>query len=258
MGYQTLKRRRDGRDVVHLTLNRPDKRNAISARMQDELTDFAHTIDSDTRAVVLSGAGDIFCTGGDLDWMREQIKADRATRIVEARRLADMLAALNAMPVPLIARVQGAAYGGGVGLICVCDVVIAASDAEFGLTETRLGLIPATVAPYVVARMGEGNARRVMLSARLFGADEARAHGIVSRVVGPDALDEAVEAEVKACLTVAPGAVGATKALIRSLGPVIDDAVITATIERLADTWEGEEATAGIDAFFTKTPPPWK
>ena len=151
----------------------------------------------------------------------------------------------------------GPGFGGGVGLACVCDVTLAAEDTRFGLTETRLGLIPATIGPYVLARMGEGRARRVFMSARIFGAAEAAELGIVAKAVPADGLDAAVEAEIAPYLSVAPGAVGAAKALARSLGPRIDAAVIDDTIRRLADVWETEEARHGIAAFLDKTSPRW-
>lgn len=257
MSYQTLKLRIDARGVAYVALNRPEKRNALSAQMIEELTDLAKTTgaSADVRAMVLTGEGSTFCAGGDLDWMMAQIKADRKTRMAEARKLAEMLNALNEMPTPLIGAVHGGAYGGGVGMACVCDVTLAAPDAKFGLTETRLGLIPATISPYVLARMGEGRARQVFMSARLFGAGEARDLGVVSKVASD--LDAAVEAEIAPYLAVAPGAVGAAKSLCRSLGPAITDTVIDQTIERLADTWETEEAKKGIAAFLEKRPAPW-
>ncbi len=259
MTYETLDIRTDERGVVYVALNVPDKRNALSARMIADLTDMAHTIgaETSTRAVVLSGAGKVFCAGGDLNWMKAQIEADRQTRMAEARKLAEMLNALNEMPSPLIGRIHGGAFGGGVGMACVCDVAIADEATRFGLTETRLGLIPATIGPYVLARMGEGNARRVFMSARLFGAAEAVDLGILAKSVASEDLDDAVEAEVAPYLSVAPEAVGAAKALARALGPRIDADVIDDTIRRLADTWEGEEAEHGISAFLGKTKPRW-
>ncbi|MFD1343125.1 crotonase/enoyl-CoA hydratase family protein [Litorisediminicola beolgyonensis] len=259
MTYETLDLARDDRGVVTVTLNLPETRNAMSGAMIAELTDLAGALgdDGSMRAVVLAGAGKVFCAGGDLTWMKAQIAADRATRIREATKLAQMLRALNEMPKPLIGKLHGAALGGGVGLACVCDVALAATGTRFGLTETRLGLIPATIGPYVLARMGEGRARRVFMSARLFEAEEAAELGIIARAVPPEDLDDAIEAEVLPYLSVAPKAVGAAKALARSLGPRIDDAVIEDTIRRLADTWEGEEAAHGIGAFLDKTPPRW-
>ena len=130
MNYETLLVDKDKRGVVSLTLNRPEKRNALSAKMIDELTNFAASLTSDIRVTVIQGAGNLFCAGGDLEWMHEQINADRSTRLVQARKLAFMLKALNELPVPLIAKVHGAAYGGGVGLACVCDYVISNSNVK--------------------------------------------------------------------------------------------------------------------------------
>lgn len=259
MSYETLDITLDDRGVAYVTLNLPEKRNALSAQMIADLTDIAQTLGAkdDTRAIVLSGAGKVFCAGGDLTWMKAQIEADRPTRMVEARKLAEMLQALNEMPTPLIGRIHGGAFGGGVGMACVCDVAIADMSTKFGLTETRLGLIPATIGPYVLARMGEGNARRVFMSARLFDASEAADLGVVAKAVSAEELDAAVEAEVVPYLSVAPRAVGAAKSLARSLGPRIDAEVIDATIERLADTWEGEEADHGISCFLSKSKARW-
>ena len=259
MSYDTLEVRIDDRGVAYVTLNLPDQRNALSAAMISELTHAARALggSKDVRAVVLSGAGKVFCAGGDLNWMTAQIKADRATRMAEARKLALMLKALNEMPKPLIGRIHGAAMGGGIGLACVCDSAIADEATRFCLTETRLGLIPATIGPYVIARMGEGKARRVFMSARLFDAAEAHELGIIARRVSGAALDEAVEAEVAPYLSVAPNAVAAAKAHARSLGSKIDEAVIEDSIQRLADTWEGEEAAHGVAAFLNKEDPDW-
>ncbi|MFL2785531.1 MAG: crotonase/enoyl-CoA hydratase family protein [Paracoccaceae bacterium] len=257
--FTTISTDIDARGVVYLNLNRPEKKNALSALMISELTEFAGSIANETaaRVVVLRGAGDVFCAGGDLDWMKAQINADRAGRMAEARKLAHMLQALNELPLPLIGAVHGGAFGGGVGMACVCDVVIAESGTKFGLTETRLGLIPATISPYVIAQMGEGKARRVFMSARIFSAAEAQALDLIADQMPAAQLEARIEAEIAPYLKVAPGAVGASKALARALGPKIDDAVIEETVKRLADTWEGHEAKAGIDAFLNKTAPPW-
>ena len=169
-----------------------------------------------------------------------------------------MLGALNGLPQPLIGRVNGQAYGGGMGMMSVCDVAIAVDHAKFGFTETRLGLVPATISPYVIARMGEGPARRVFMSARLFGADEAVALGLAAKAVPMAELDAAVEAEVKPYLSTAPGAVARSKRLARMLGPKLDEATIERTIEALADAWEDPEAHEGVAAFFEKRPPAFK
>ena len=207
--------------------------------------------------MVLTGAGPSFCAGGDLDWMRAQFAATREGRMAEARRLAGMLGALDTLPKPLVGRVNGAAFGGGVGLMSVCDAVVAVEGARFALTETRLGIIPATIAPYVIARLGEGRARAVFFSGRAFDAAEARDLGLVTRVVPADGLDAAVEAEVAPYFATAPGAVARAKRLARSLGAPIDDGVVEATVTALADAWETAEAREGIAAFLEKRPPPW-
>ena len=255
MNFETLLIDQDKRGVVSLTLNRPEKRNALSAKMIDELTDFAVSLTSDIRIVIIQGAGSLFCAGGDLEWMHAQIKADRTTRITAAKKLASMLKALNELPVPLIAKVHGAAYGGGVGLACVCDFVISCSNVKFGFTETRLGLIPSTIGPYVVGKMGEAKAREVFMSAKIFSELDAKSLNIVSEI--SDDLDQSVEDQINSYLKTAPKAVSEAKALVRSLGATIDDKVIEQTIEQLADIWEGEEARHGIEAFFSKTKPRW-
>ena len=216
MNYETLLVNKDERGVVSLTLNRPDKRNALSAKMIDELTNFAISLPSDVRVTVIQGAGNLFCAGGDLEWMNAQIKADRSTRIAEARKLAYMLKALNELPVPLIAKVHGAAYGGGVGLACVCDYVIASSNVKFGFTETRLGLIPSTIGPYVVGKMGQAKAREVFMSGNIFSELDAKNLNIVSEISND--LDQSVEEHIVPYLKAAPKAVSEAKALVRSLG----------------------------------------
>ncbi|WP_298846664.1 crotonase/enoyl-CoA hydratase family protein [uncultured Ruegeria sp.] len=249
----------DARGVATLTLNRAEKHNAMSGQMIAELTEAASRLGQDdgVRVVVLAAAGKSFCAGGDLGWMQDQMAADKATRFVEARKLAEMLQALNTMPKPLIGALQGNAFGGGVGMAAVCDVAIGVDSLKMGLTETRLGLIPATIGPYVIARMGEARARRVFMSARLFDATEAVDLGLLTKTVSADRLLEAVEDEIRPYLSCAPGAVASAKALVQSLGPRIDDTVIDQTISELVERWETEEAREGIAAFFEKRKPVW-
>ena len=259
MMYETLRIEQDGRGVTRLMLNRPEKHNALSARMIADLTDAAGALgrDPSVRVIVLTGVGESFCAGGDLGWMRDQMAADSATRAREATKLAMMLHALNTCPKPVIGRVQGNAFGGGVGLMAVCDVAIGVSGSRFGLTETRLGLIPATIGPYVLARMGEAMARRVFMSARLFGAEEAVTLGLLAKAAPPGDLDAAIEAEVAPYLACAPGAVAEAKGLARSLGPRIDESLIALSIEALVARWESAEAEEGIAAFFGKRAASW-
>ncbi|MRX50318.1 crotonase/enoyl-CoA hydratase family protein [Paracoccus sp. S-4012] len=256
---ETIRIDTDARGVATLWLARADKHNALSAAMMDELTEAAATLGADpaVRVVVLAAEGKSFCAGGDLGWMQEQMRADAATRRAGAERLAGMLNALNEMPKPLIGRVHGNAFGGGVGMMSVCDVAVGVHGARFGFTETKLGLIPATIGPYVLARMGEDKARRVFMSARLFDAAEAVRLNLLAAVVNAGDLDAAVEDEVAPYLSVAPGAVAEAKRLARALGPRIDAEVIAHSIGRLIAVWEGEEAAEGIAAFFEKRPPAW-
>ena len=254
MSFSCLRLETDARGVATLTLARPEKHNAFSGEMIDELASAAKIIAEDpgVRVCLLRADGASFCAGADLRWMSAQLDADRQQRMAEARKLAMMLNALNTSPKPLVARVQGNVFGGGVGLLATCDVVIASEEVRLGLTETRLGLIPATISPYVAARIGEPGARRVALSGRLFDAREGEHLGLISKVVAAEKLDDAVEAEIGHLMSAKPQASAATKMLFRGLGPTIDEAVIERTITRLADQWETDEAKEGIRAFLDK------
>jgi methylglutaconyl-CoA hydratase len=256
---ETIRVETDARGVATLWLARPEKHNALSSEMIGEITEAAAALGGDpaVRVVVLAGEGRSFCAGGDLGWMKAQMGADPGTRAREARKLAEMLRALDTLPKPLIGRVHGNAFGGGVGMASVCDVAIGTGAVKMGLTEVKLGLIPATIGPYVVARMGAAKARRVFFSGRLFGADEAVGLGLLARAVPEAELDAAVEAEVVPYLAAAPGAVVAAKALVRELGPAIDDGAIDDTVAALVRVWEGGEAPEGIAAFFEKRAPRW-
>jgi len=250
---------RDDRGVAEIRLARPDKHNALCAQMMTELEAVARTLarEDAVRVVVLSAAGKTFCAGGDLAWMREQFGMDRATRRVESARIAKALGALYALPQPLIGRVQGNAFGGGVGLMSVCDLVVAADHAKLGLTEVRLGLIPANIGPYVIARMGARNAQEVFMNARSFTAQEAVRLGLVNRVTDSGALHDAVAAEVEHYLACAPGAVREAKALLRRLSGEVTQDAVEGAIDALAERWETAEAHEGIASFLDKRPPPW-
>lgn len=249
----------DGRGVAGLTLTRAEKHNAMDREMIDALAAAAAEIGAhgDIRAVVLAAEGRSFCAGGDLGWMRDQMAADRKTRIAEARRLAGMLAALDGLDVPLFAAVQGQAFGGGLGLIAVADIAIGVEGAKFGLTEARLGLVPATISPYVVARMGPARSREVFVSARIFDAAEAMRLGLLAQVVPEQDLAATVESHLLPVLASAPGAVAGSKRLWRRLAGTATAAQVDMSIETLADRWETAEAAAGIAAFFEKRPAPW-
>lgn len=256
MSFQTISLHRDG-PVTRLRLDRADKRNALSERMLDELTEAARGLAADdSRVIVLEAAGDVFCAGGDLGWMRAQMEATPEARRDGARRLSDMLAALDTLPKPLIGCVEGNAFGGGLGLMSVCDSVICAEGARFGLTETRLGLVPATIGPYVLARIG-AHARRYFFTPRLFDAVEARHIGLVSRVVAAGDIEAALADEIAPCLAAAPAAVARGKALRARLGHGVTEAQVEAALDALVESWEHPEAQEGIAAFFDKRPPDW-
>ncbi|WP_416797351.1 crotonase/enoyl-CoA hydratase family protein [Ciceribacter azotifigens] len=252
--FETILIDTDERGIARLTLNRPDKHNALNARMIAELTRAAEILGADEslRAVVLAGNGASFCAGGDLGWMREQRDKDRAGKMQESRALSAMFSALNALPKPLIGRVHGNAYGGGIGLMAVCDIVVSVGTARFALTETRLGLIPATIGPFVVRRIGEGYARQVFFTAKPFDAAFALRCGLVSSVTEPEQLDACVEVEVAAILKTRPGAVAAAKALCLELGGQSLSGHFERTAELLTDRWESAEAAEGIEAFLAR------
>mgnify|MGYP001194485480 CR=1 FL=1 len=242
--------------VMHLVLNRPARHNALDAMMIRELMEAAGLIGADPsiRAVVLAADGKSFCAGGDLGWMREQFDAAPEERDRQARALFAMLTALDQLPQLLIGAVQGPAYGGGVGLASVCDVVIAKSDARFALTETGLGLIPATIAPFLFRRIGQAGLRGIGLHGVRVDAAEARALGLVSELA--DDLEAAVERHLTHLLACAPGAVAEAKALFRALssGTAGEAQVVAALSKR----WQSREAQEGIAAFFAKEAPPWQ
>jgi len=257
--FETITVDVDSRGVATLTLAREDKHNALSAQMLADLTQAATDLAADdaVRVVILAAAGRTFCAGGDLGWMQEQMGMDAGTRAIEAGKLATMLGALNRLPKPLIGRLHGNAFGGGVGMAAVCDVAIGVDSLKMALTETKLGIIPATIGPYVIARMGEGRARRVFMSGRVFDAHEAVELGLLARAVPADDLDAAVEREVLPYLACAPGAVAAAKKLAQDLGGAATEEAVAMSIAALAARWETAEAAEGIGAFFEKRRAAW-
>jgi len=259
MSYEFLTVETDQRGVSTITLNRPDTHNALNAGLINELQQVCATIDNDPRirVAILTGAGASFCAGGDLRWMESNISKSREQRITETGELAIMLAMLNGLSKPLIGKVQGPAYGGGVGMISVCDMAFGINTATFGLTEVKLGLTPATISPYVVKRIGEPNARRNFFNSRIFKADEAKNMGLLTDVVEPDALDDAIEKEAKLILKCAPGAIASSKKLIAYVDShtAAENKIYTAG--NLADAWETTEGQEGIAAFLNKRKAPW-
>jgi len=185
-----------------------------------------------------------------LNWMRAQAEQDRAGKIAEARVLANMLATLNALPKPLIGRVEGNAFGGGIGMMAVCDILVAVDGLRFALTETKLGLIPATIGPFVLRRMSETYARQVFFTAKSFNTELAVRAGLVSSVCAADEMDAAIETEIKPILQTAPGAVAEAKRLLQQMQGRDVENDIELTVNALADRWETDEAQLRIAAFF--------
>jgi methylglutaconyl-CoA hydratase len=250
MTLETIHIATDTRGIATLTLTRPEKHNAISAQMMTEITDTCAAISTDNsiRAVVLRAQGKSFCAGGDLDWMREQFAADRAGKIEQATVLSNMLNALDTLNKPLIGMVEGNAFGGGLGLMAVCDIVIAKPNLKFAFTETKLGLIPATIGPFVLRRMGETYARQVFITAKTFDTEFAQTSGLVS--ITTDDTDAALETEINAILATQPNAASMAKDLLQTLRVTDTKNEITTSINALADCWQGDEAQQQISAFL--------
>jgi methylglutaconyl-CoA hydratase len=258
--YQTIRLDVDRRGVATVRLHQPQVHNAFGEQMISELTDAAGRLAAapEVRVVVLTGEGESFSAGGDFRWFQRAAAGTRELRIDGSRRLATMLRAIDELPRPVVGRINGQAFGGGVGLICVCDVAVGAEHARFGFTEVRLGLLPANISPFAVRRMGARNCRRTMLSGRLFSAAEAVDLGLLDAAVPEEALDASVAEEVEALLQAAPGAAGDTKRLIRHVAGHAMEECLRYSAESLADAWETDEGREGIACFLEKKTPPWR
>jgi len=241
--------------VVTLTLNRPEVRNAIGPSLIAQLTQlFGALAMDDSRVIVLTGAGSAFSAGADIDWMRASRDLSPERNVGDAAAARTMFEAIDACPKPVVARVNGHALGGGVGLVACSDIAVASAAALFGLTEVRLGLIPATISPYVLRRVGPGHARALFVSGRRFGAEEAQRLGLVHRVAAPDDLDQAVSETVADMLAGGPVAIAESKRLVRdaSAGLALPDLP-----QRLAQVRAGAEGQEGLTAFLEKRDPSW-
>ena len=248
------------RGVARVILNRPEKHNAFDDGVIAELRDaFRHLAESaEVRVVVLASEGRNFSAGADLGWMKRMAGYDYDHNIADARLLAAMLKALYDMPQPTIARVQGAAFGGAVGLVSCCDMAVAGEGASFSLSEVRIGLIPATISPYVIRAMGERAARRYFTTAERFDARRAEGLGLVSGVVADEELDAGVERLIDNLLQNGPQAVREAKRLVADVaGREIDAALIESTCERIAGIRVSDEGQEGLGAFLQKRKPRW-
>ncbi|MDB5819266.1 MAG: Enoyl-CoA hydratase/isomerase [Rhizobacter sp.] len=259
--YTTIQLHRPTPHIAQVYLNRPSVRNAFN---ETTITELGHAFvhlgeDPDLRVVVLGGHGSAFCAGADLTWMRSMADYSWDENHADAKALADMLWVMHVCPVPIVGRIHGDCYAGGVGLAAVCDVLLAAEGVAFCLSEARLGLLPATISPYVIRAMGERQAQRYMVTAEVFDAAKAAAMGFVHEVVPADALDAKVTAVVNAIVANGPLAVRACKQLVQDIaGEPITPAVRDDTAKRIADIRASVEGKEGVQSFLNKRAPGWK
>ncbi len=251
----------DARGVARVTLNNPDKHNAFDDSIIAQLLQSFRQIEADSqvRVMVLASNGKSFSAGADLGWMKRMATYSHAENLADSEALAEMLCTLNVMRVPTVARVQGAAFGGAVGLVSCCDMAVATQRASFCLSEVKIGLIPATISPYVVAAMGQRAARRYFTTAERFSAATAQTLGLVSELVDDQAeLDTAVDALVDAVLLNGPAAVSAAKRLVFDVADKpVTPALIAETCVRIADIRVSVEGQEGLSAFLDKRSPAW-
>ena len=256
--YTTIALSYDG-PVAALTLARPDLHNAFNATMIAELRDcFTALADApDVRVVVLTGAGPSFCAGADLNWMRASLEWSREQNVADAEELAAMFEAAWNLPKPLVGRVNGAAMGGGVGLVACCDIAVAVDSARFAFSEVKLGLIPAVIAQYVVPKIGVSQARALFVSGERFTAERAFEIGLVHAVTSPEDLDATVASLVGRLLSSGPAAVGAAKRLVDAVWALERNAARRYVVEALVAARTSDEGQEGLRSFLEKRPPRW-
>jgi methylglutaconyl-CoA hydratase len=258
MSFRCLTVHRRG-PVEYLELNRPDVRNAFDDTTIREMTWWAESVasDRDVRAVVMSGAGPVFCAGADVRWMARVVDYSQEENLEDAGNAARLFLALDRLPMPVIGRVHGAALGGGAGLCAVCDIVVAADDVVFGFTEVKLGIIPAMIAPFVLAKIGRSAARELFVTGVRFDAARAQQIGLVHTVVPSAELDAAVAACIREVLTAGPEAVAAIKALIPEVARRGPADATSLTAEALARRRVSNEGQEGLRAFLERRPAAW-
>jgi len=246
----------ESRGVLSVTLNRPEVHNAFNEELIAEAIELFGNIGSrDARVVVLRGTGANFCAGADLNWMSRMVHYTREENVRDSSQLAKMYALINECPLPVVGRIQGAAIGGGVGLVAVCDIAVAARDAKFGLSEVKLGILPAVISPYVIAKIGESHARALFMTGERFDAERALRIGLVHRAV--DDLDAAVAEVVNMLMTSGPEAVRECKKLIAYVASHELADAVPYTIEAIAARRVSAEGQAGMSAFLKKEKAPW-
>lgn len=255
---EVLRRSLEG-SIAHVRLNRPDVRNAFNADLIAALTTAFTELgqDEQVRAIVLSGEGKVFCGGADISWMRSALDLTFDENVADAQAMSDMFRTIDRCPKPVIGRVHGAALGGGAGLAAVCDVVIASTDAIFGFTEVKLGIIPAVISPFVLAKIGVSNARALFLTGERFDAKRAQSIGLVHEVVIADTLDVCMERILNEVLSAGPSAVAAAKALIPKVREATYDESRDITAEAIAGQRTSDEGQEGLRAFLDRRKAGW-
>lgn len=246
--------------VATVTLDRPDVRNAFNEATIAELALAFDELgrDEDVRAIILAANGPAFCAGGDLNWMKAMAGYSDSENYDDALKLADMLRTIYLCPKPVVAKIQGDCYAGGMGLVAACDIAVAVDGANFCLSEVKLGLIPATISPYVIKAMGENAARRYFLTAERFTAQEAHRIGFVHELVAPGQLDARVAAIVKSLVTNSPNAVKEAKTLVREVaGKAVDQELVADSARRIAAIRASSEGREGVASFLEKRKPQW-
>jgi methylglutaconyl-CoA hydratase len=258
VAYRFLDVRRDGA-VERLTLNRPDVRNAFNEEVIAELTAWANATaqDSSLRVVIVAGAGKVFSAGADANWMAKMVGYSRDDNVRDATRMAEMFLALDTLPAAVVGRIHGAALGGGAGLTAICDIAVADDAAVFGFTETKLGILPAVISPYVLPKIGPSAARELFLTGMRFSAARAREIGLVHAVVPAAALDTAVDSYVAELLSASPTGIAGSKALIRQVWGRSPQDAMSLTANAIAAQRVSVEGQDGLKAFLEKRKPGW-
>ncbi len=256
--YKTIRCEKEGR-VAKIIFSRPEVHNAFNNDMIAEMLDVVRALGkpSDVRVVVLTGEGKSFCAGADVNWMRRVMDFSFEENYEESLKLAELMYSVYSLDLPTIAMVNGASIGGGMGFVSTADIAIAASNAEFSLSEVKLGLVPACISPYVIKKAGEAACRRLMLTGERIDANEALRVGLLNAVVEPDELESAVEALVKRLISSGPGAIAVCKKLLREVPGMSLDEAKTFTADSLAHLRMSDEGQEGMRAFLEKRKPSW-
>ncbi len=258
MNFTTLKFEKKG-NIAHITFNRSEIHNAIDSTVITEVSEIFGTISKDgsVRAIVLTGAGKSFCAGADLNWMKSFKDQGYDSNLKESLALADMFHQINTCPLPVIGRINGAAYGGGAGFVAVCDIAIAAKSAAFSFSEVKIGLAPAVISPFVIRKIGEAKAREYFITGARISAEKALQAGLINHAVDDDQLDKAVEKTIESILTSGPKAVATAKKIINEVSSMPSEKILQYTADAIARLRVSDEGQEGISAFLEKRKPKW-